>query len=264
VAVVLERRELPGGPSALVATEFEDAGFLAAFTERTGGVSDGPFQSLNLGLATDDHAANVFENRRRLAAAFELDRIAALRQVHGAAVINVGSEDDRRWEGFESLRRDLPAGDALATSAIGLGLIVLTADCVPVALADPRTGLMVVVHAGWRGVAGGAIRTAVDSFPDASGIIAAVGPAIGPDHYPVGRDVVAAVAAASPGGAVVQGNGDRPLLDLPGTIHRMLVDSGVTRVESAALCTACHPERFFSYRRDRATGRQALIGARLS
>jgi purine-nucleoside/S-methyl-5'-thioadenosine phosphorylase / adenosine deaminase len=121
-----------------------------------------------------------------------------------------------------------------------------------------------VVHAGWRGVAAGVIRAAVAAFSQPSGVLAAVGPAIGPDHYPVGKDVAAAVGAASTRGAVAEGNGDRALLDLPGTIHRLLVEAGVTRVESAALCTACHSDRFFSHRRDSSTGRQALIGARLS
>src|SRR5437867_1870180 len=149
----------------------EEAGFLAAFTERTGGVSDGPFRSLNLGLATADQPERVFENRRRLTQAFELDQVAATRQLHGSTVVMV--ESGIRWFGYPG-RRDLPGGDALATSSPRVGLVILTADCVPVALADPAADLLAVVHAGWRGVAAGVIGEAVRLFPHPPHVLAAV------------------------------------------------------------------------------------------
>jgi YfiH family protein len=262
VVDVLAERILPEGPAALVSTAFEDAGFLAAFTERTGGVSDGAFRSLNMGLATLDAAHRVFENRRRVAASFHLDHVAALRQVHGDTVIGV--EQDPKWQGFAGGHREVPEGDALWTSSVGLGLVVLTADCVPVALADPVTRTVAVVHAGWRGVAAGVLRQAVCVFPEPHRTLASIGPAIGPDHYEVGEEVVAAVASASDGGAVTRRGETRPHLDLPATVHRILSNLGVRQVERSEECTACLPDRFFSYRRDGPTGRQALIAASLA
>jgi YfiH family protein len=259
---VLERRTLPEGPTALISTALEDAGFLAAFTERTGGSSEGPYRSLNLGLATTDRPERVFDNRRRVTTGFGLQQVAALRQVHGSTVVNV--EAGNSWRGFDGGRREVPVGDALATAALELGLLILTADCVPVVLADPSTGTLVVAHAGWRGVAAGVLEQAVASFPQPGEIRAAVGPAIGPDHYEVGEEVVAAVAAATSGGAVTAGGTTRPHLDLPGTVARILGELGVRRIERSEECTACLPDRFFSYRRDGPTGRQALIAARMS
>jgi YfiH family protein len=258
---VLERRTLPEGPTALISTDLEDAGFLAAFTERTGGSSEGPFRSLNLGLATRDSPERVFDNRRRVTVAFGLPHVAALRQVHGSTVVRV--EAGPSWRGFDRDRRDVPQGDALTTAAADLGLLILTADCVPVVMADPVTGTLTVAHAGWRGVAAGVLVRAVACFPEPARVLAAVGPAIGPDHYEVGEDVVAAVASASDGGAITTG-GARPHLDLPGTVVQILGELGVRHIERSEECTACLPDRFFSYRRDGPTGRHALIAARLS
>jgi purine-nucleoside/S-methyl-5'-thioadenosine phosphorylase / adenosine deaminase len=262
VAVVLERRTLPEGPTALVSTALEDAGFLAAFTERTGGVSDGPFRSLNLGLATDDSPDHVFDNRRRVATGFGLDQVAALRQVHGSTVVRV--EAGPLWQGFDGRRREVPRGDVLSTASADLGLVVLTADCVPVVMGDPVTGLLTVVHAGWRGVAAGVLAEAVATFPEPGRVHAAVGPAIGPDHYEVGEEVVAAVASASEGGAITGRQTSRPYLDLPGTAAQILGELGIRHIERSEDCTACLPDRFFSHRRDGPTGRQALIAARLA
>jgi YfiH family protein len=259
--VVLERRTLPGGPAALISTAFEHAGFLAAFTERVGGVSDPPFDSLNLGLATDDAPDRVFENRRRLMGAFGLEQTAALRQVHGSTVVPV--ERHQHWSGFDHRRRSVPSGDALSTTSSGLGLVILTADCVPVALADPSTGMLAAVHAGWRGVACGVLGEAISAFPEPGRVLAAIGPAIGPDHYEVGEDVVSAVGSASRGGAITRRTAARPHLDLPGTVLRILGELGVQRIETCEQCTACAPERFYSHRRDGATGRQALLTARV-
>jgi len=259
---VLERRTLPEGPTALVSTALEDVGFLAAFTERTGGSSEGPFRSLNLGVATKDAPERVFDNRRRISTGFGLDQMAALRQVHGSTVVPV--EAGPSWRGFDGGRRDVPQGDALTTASADLGLLVLTADCVPVAMADPVTRTLAVAHAGWRGVAAGVLMQVVATFPEPGRVRAAVGPAIGPDHYEVGEEVVAAVASASIGGAITTGLAVRPHLDLPGTVAQILGELGVRHIERSEECTACLPDRFFSYRRDGPTGRQALIAVRLS
>jgi polyphenol oxidase len=257
---MLEPLTLPGGIAALVSADFRSAGFLAAFTERSGGVSDGPFATLNLGLRAGDDAARAAENRKRAATALGLASFAVVRQVHGATRFRVDRE--RAGAGFADPGDAMGAGDALFTDEPNLGIAILTADCVPVALADPETGRLAAIHAGWRGVAAGVIADTLREFDDPRRILAAVGPAIGPDHYEVGEEVVSAVGAVTTGGPVVQRGGPKPRLDLPGTIARILSEAGVRRIESASLCTACQPDRFFSHRRDGVTGRQALIAAR--
>lgn len=156
----------------------------------------------------------------------------------------------------------VPVGDVLTTSAPGVPLSVLVADCVPVALADPATGRVAAVHAGWRGIVAGVLEAAVAAFPRPQVLLAAVGPAVGPDHYEVGPDVAGAVSRAAPQAVVVQA-GEALRLDLGATVERTLRNLGVGRVDRAELCTACLPQRFFSYRRDRRTGRQALVAWRV-
>jgi YfiH family protein len=131
-------------------------------------------------------------------------------------------------------------------------------------LADPVAGRLATVHAGWRGVAGGIVGEALRSFDHPSDVRASIGPAIGPDHYEVDDDVVKAVDAVCPSGAVIRsrGSGTRPLLDLPSSIAGILIDAGVRRISSSGLCTACEEDRFFSYRRDGVTGRQGVVAIR--
>jgi purine-nucleoside/S-methyl-5'-thioadenosine phosphorylase / adenosine deaminase len=257
---VLSRTGFPNGVTALVSTLFERDGFLAAFTERGGGVSGPPFATLNLGLRTGDDRTSVIENRGRVASALGVDRFASARQVHGATLARLGA--DLAGAGFADAEEALDGADALVTMDRNVALAVLAADCVPVALADPRRGALAVVHAGWRGVAGGIVGTSLRSFEHPSEILAAVGPAIGVDHFEVGEDVVAVVASGTDGRAVVRRSGSRIYLDLPGTVERILRESGVAGVDRADDCTACEPDRFFSYRRDGRTGRQALIAVR--
>jgi YfiH family protein len=256
----MDRRALAEGIHALVPEGLESAGFVVAFTERSGGVSEDPFHSLNLGLRCGDDPARALENRRRLCGAVGIPPFALVRQVHGDRVVRAGRS--RVGAGFEDPSTALGSADAIVTSARRVPLAVLTADCVPVVLADPTTGRFAVVHAGWRGVARGILGSAVDRFPDPSKLLAAVGPAIGPDHYPVGEDVAEAVSAASPRGAVTSRSDSRILLDLPATVTRILGDAGIRAIDTAEACTACEPERFFSHRRDGVTGRQAVVAMR--
>jgi YfiH family protein len=257
---VLERRTF-GSLAALVSTRMEDEGFLVAFTERTGGTSEGPFASLNLGFKTDDDAANVLANRDRVREGLGVRPFACVRQVHGARMIRIGPA--RAGRGFTGPVGLVGDADALWTSARGVSMAVLTADCVPIALADPERGLLAVVHAGWRGVAAGIIDRAIERMAGANRILAAVGPAIGRDHYEVDEDVFAAVSAASPASAPAERRGDRFLLDLPGTVATILEAAGVRDLEIAGECTACEAGRFFSHRRDGESGRQALVAERL-
>lgn len=212
--------------------------YVVAFSTRLGGVSEGPFASLNLGLLTDDRRANVEENRRRLCAAVGADpaRLTLNRQVHGAEV-------HRAVAG----RRGIP-GDGLWTDEPGVPMLKVTADCLPVALArvngEPGVALL---HAGWRGLAEGVLEAGVAAL--GGRIAAVVGPGIGVCCYEVGPDV-----------ARVFGVRGRKL-DLRAAAERALRAAGVERLEHVDLCTACRADLFFSHRRDAGvTGRQGVIG----
>jgi polyphenol oxidase len=208
------------------------------FSDRLGGVSEGPYAALNLGLRTEDDPSRVSENRRRLceAAGADLERLSWPRQVHGSDVVRANGRGE--------------PGDAIWTEEPGLPVIVLTADCVPLALA--RLGgppALALVHVGWRGMVAGVVRAATDTL--GGPLAAAIGPGIGPCCYEVQEDVSALF--------------DRDLvsggrLDLPGAVERALRAAGVERVDRLDECTSCNADRFFSHRRDRGvTGRQGAI-----
>ena len=130
--------------------------------------------------------------------------------------------------------------------------------------ASPATGVVAVVHAGWRGIAAGILPRAAGLFGDAADVRVAIGPAIGPDHYEVKEDVALAVASASEAGALTDRRDGKLFLDLPGTARAHLKALEIRKVEDTGLCTACERTRFFSHRRDHgSTGRQAGIAVRL-
>lgn len=209
------------------------------FTTRRGGVSEGPYASLNLGRMTDDDPDAVDENRRRLPVPW--DRIAYGRQVHGA---DVHRADSPGWT---------DAVDGQATAARAVGALVMTADCLPVLLA--AEGAVAAIHAGWRGLAAGVLEEGVRALRDVGGtgpILVALGPCARECCYEVGEEVHTAV----PGARV----GDRNL-DLAGAAHKRLAAAGVDAVTDTGHCTMCSdPALFFSHRRDGGvTGRQAGI-----
>jgi len=225
-------------------------GAAAAFSTRLGGVSAPPFDGLNLGRLTDDVEENVTENRRRLAAAvgFEPAQVVFARQVHGTDLVDhrtavVSTLSDAG--GTKRVETMLEA-DGHVVSEPGVAALVFVADCLPVALAGPRGVAM--VHAGWRGLAGGIAAKGVEAVEATS---AAIGPGIGSCCYEVGEEVLETFAGL---GAVVAAG---RMLDLPEVARRQLVAAGVERIESAGLCTSCEEELFFSHRRDEGrTGRQ--------
>jgi len=214
------------------------------FTTRRGGVSAAPYDSLNLGVFTGDDPAAVAVNRSRLAgeAGVAEDRIVLSRQVHGRDVL--------RHDAPPEPGAPRPEADGHATSLPGLALLVLTADCLPVALAAP--GAVAMVHAGWRGLAAGVLEEGVAALRDlgADGpVAAAIGPGAGGCCYEVGDEVRAAFAD-------VPDAIDGRTVDLPTVARARLRALGVQEVHDAGLCTMCD-ERFFSHRRDRGTtGRQ--------
>lgn len=149
-------------------------------------------------------------------------------------------------------------GDALVTSRRQLALTVVTADCVPVLLADGER--LAAVHAGWRGLAGAILAATLDRFEDASGVTAWIGPAIGPCCYEVGDEVAEQVVAASAGrrSLLSAGPRDRPHLDLVGAARSQLEERGVRATHAAGVCTRCDSQRLWSYRRDGTTSGRNL------
>lgn len=220
-------------------------GAVAYFSDRRGGVSEGPFATLNLGLNTADDPVRVRENRRLLLAAIGAGShtLRWLKQEHGAEVW--------RWQrgAAASARADAPRADGQLTDSSQDALLVTTADCLPVALAGG--GLVAAVHCGWRGLAAGVLAAAVAHFAQPPS--AAIGPAIGPCCYQVGPEVAARFRDYE--GAL---RGDR--LDLRAVCEQQLRSLGVRRIAQVAACTACDPQRWFSHRRDGpATGRQGVV-----
>ena len=231
--------------SAPAPIEVQLPGARAVFSTRSGGVSDGPYRSLNLGILTDDDPARVTENRHRLADAAGIapERVAMGWQVHGT--------DIRRWDepptgGYSAPGARLDRVDGHVTDLPGLGLLVLAADCLPLALAAP--GRIAMLHCGWRGLAAGIVERALALFDEPPA--AALGPAIGPCCYEVGPEVHAAFAG-------LEGASRGRKLDIPAIARAQLAGGGVTAIEDVGLCTSCRPDLFFSHRRDEGvTGRQ--------
>lgn len=222
-------------------------GARAVFSTRGGGASHPPFESLNLGILTEDDPQAVVENRRRLVAALGLpaERVAIGRQVHGAELaVHTGPQHPSP---FAELGVEIPEVDGHVVTAPGAAALVFVADCLPVALAGPRG--CAILHCGWRGLAGGIIDRGVEAVAATE---AAIGPGIGPCCYEVGNEVLAAFAGL--GAGIASGS----MLDLGEVARRLLQRAGVERIESADLCTSCERDLFFSHRRDAGrSGRQA-------
>jgi polyphenol oxidase len=234
--------------------EAELGGGRAAFSTRLGGVSEPPFDSLNLGLLTEDDEDAVADNRMRLGAALDLtpDQVLFARQVHGTELIEHPGEFSCSFSLSDNKKEQTKApaeADGHVVRSPGTAPLVFVADCLPVALSGPDGVAM--VHAGWRGLAGGILGAGAEAVGATS---AAIGPGIGPCCYEVGVEVLGAFSGLGDGVALGR------MLDLPEVARQLLVRAGVEEVESAGLCTSCEEELFFSHRRDRGrTGRQAGI-----
>jgi polyphenol oxidase len=234
--------ELPGGR--------------VTFTTRLGGVSEGPYSSLNLGILTDDDPARVTRNRELAAEEVGIDPGAVVMgwQVHGAEVAEWARPPVPGSGGYAHPGAELKKVDGHATTSEEVALLVLVADCLPVALATP--GRVAMLHCGWRGMAGGIIERALRDFDEPPA--AAVGPGIGRCCYEVGDEVLGAFAHLD---NVAGGR----MLDLRAVAEKKLRAAGAQQVEQVPLCTSCRPDLFFSHRRDAGvTGRQAGLVRRVA
>ena len=277
-----------GGLHLLAWPAVDASGADAAVTARSGGVSSGPYATLNLSLGVGDDPGCVLENRRRLAGGFGAspEDFVFARQVHGTGVRVVGAAD--RGSGVFRLDDAIADADALVTKSPGVVLAILTADCVPIVLHDPVAGVLACVHAGWRGTVAGVTAAALAAMQALgarpSDVTAGIGPAIAAVRYQVGADVHQAVTQAfgpattfiSPDARPGAGP-DRWLLDLWAANRNALVEAGVPapQIYTTTLPTGptsptspripttptgpTTPGYFFSDRSARPCGRLALV-----
>lgn len=223
------------------------AGVKHGFFGREGGVSTGIYASLNAGTGSNDDPANVLENRRRIAAAFgvERDHLMGVHQVHSSDAVFV----DAPWEG------ERPRADALVTTTPSLAISILTADCTPILFADLEAKVIGAAHAGWRGAIGGVIENTLALMEhhgaERTRIAAAIGPCIHQSSYEVGPEFEAEFVVANPDFAqfFVPGAGDRFHFDLPGFCASRLAAAGVTQIEALPLDTYAESKRLHSHRR---------------
>jgi YfiH family protein len=248
---------VPDPVPILLSPALKTAGFVHGFSTREGGVSEPPYESFDFAILRDP--ARLAENQRRLAEAvgFDPQRLFQTRQVHGRALA-VASGDPRALI-------DQEADALVAEPGSGNAVAVRVADCVPVLIADPETGRVAAVHAGWRGVELGIVGVALEKLDGGRGLVAAIGPCIGACCFEVGADVGARIAAATTEDAiasrVVSSPRGKVMVDLRRAVRAQLRAGGLAdeHVDDVPGCTRCDAKRFYSYRRDGdASGR--LVG----
>lgn len=227
----------------------------AFITTRHGGVSVGPHASFNLGLRADEDPQTVDANRALLYQ--HLPQTPKwLRQVHGTRVVDADTVDSAQ---------DSPHADASVARQPNTVCAVMIADCLPVLFTNREGTHVAGAHAGWRGLAGGVIANTVERLREAgddpADLMAYIGPGIGPTAFEVGQDVYDAFTLPDPDAkqAFVPHRPGKWLADLFTLARRALGRAGITRVYGGGLCTYSDPARFYSYRRDKVTGRMAAF-----
>jgi polyphenol oxidase len=224
----------------------------ALITTRNGGVSTGPYASFNLGRRSGDDPQAVAANHARLRGLLPQEP-KWLKQVHGTRVADADAPDE------------MPEADASLARRAGTVCAIMIADCLPVLLCDRKGSVVAAAHAGWRGLAGGVIENAVREMAEAGAapaeLLAYLGPAIGPSAFEVGCDVYDAFLARDPlcAQAFTPHRPGKWLADLFLLARQALERSGVGSIYGGDLCTVSDPQRFFSYRRDKTTGRMAAL-----
>lgn len=241
-------------PELLLANWEAPDNVVAFTTTRIGGLSSPPYESFNLADHCGDEFETVQNNRERLANCLEKGlSFQWLRQEHGVQVLHTSS------------CVGVPTADALVSNQAGIACCVLTADCLPVFLAEENGKEVCVIHAGWQGMSNGIIGEAIEKMhTDAKHLVAWLGPAIGPCHYEVGSDVRdrytnnfgELLSESCFQSTAVDG---KYMADLFSIANHILMSCGVNKISGGDHCTHCDQENFFSYRRDGVTGRMANI-----
>ncbi len=250
----------------ITAPGFEGQGLVHAFTTRTGGVSEGPFESLNLSWSRGDDKARVVENRRRVARALGDIALVFANQVHGDTILKVDAEPEGVWSAGE--------GDALMTDQPGLGLCAQTADCTPILLFDPERPAVAAIHSGWRGTVQEIARKTLQAMGDAYGtrpeqVLAAIGPSISKANYRVGPEVLEQFEALFGdlyGGLIGPRDAEGGAgLDVAEACRRQLLEAGVpaAQISLVKVCTFDEEARLFSSRRAARDGHAGQFGGQV-
>lgn len=224
------------------------------FTTRAGGASAPPYEALNLGMHVEDSWSRVHANRQLVARAVGLadDGLVFAQQVHGAGVAVVDRSSSRARNG------GVAAVDALVTATPGIGLVVLAADCLPVLLADAGAGVVAAAHAGRQGLLAGVLEATLSAMQDLGATAACTSAVLGPAAcgrcYEVPQDMADDAERRLPGSRSTTRQGTASV-DLTAGARRVLERAGVDAVTEVGGCTIEQPDRWFSYRRDRTTGR---------
>jgi len=257
------------GVLAMTWTAFDDLDLDAVMTTRTGGVSTGVYESLNVALHVGDVDALVVENRHRAAGAVQagLEDLVFCNQTHGRGVLTVTAAD--RGRGTTSLATAVDGIDALVTAETGPVLVMMVADCVPIVLYSPAAHVAAAVHSGWRGTVARVSELALSAMADlgapAADIVAGIGPAADPERYQVGPEVAEAVAECFGGDTtgILRRDGlaaGKYLLNLWEANRRILLGTGVPEEQiHVAGVPSGDTGPFFSDRAARPCGRNALL-----
>lgn len=223
-------------------------------------MSEGPFHALNLGRSLGDRPSAVTENRRRFAEAarYDANALVEAHQVHGAAVRVIDPGED------PAASSQKPADALIGRDGVTVGIRV--ADCVPILIADPKTGWVAAVHAGWRGIVAGVVQETFRALyrlgASPADCCAAIGPHIEACHFEVGEDVASQIQAAAAGATVVFEDSGSLRVSLEAAVRAQILDAGLSadRIDRIAGCTFAEQDRFFSYRRDSGTtGRHLAV-----
>jgi YfiH family protein len=232
----------------IITPEWElPAGVQARLTTRVGGLSQAPYDSFNLATHVGDDRASVLANRRAL-----------LLKLTGVTAIQWLTQVHSNWVVQAYGGTVVPVADASSTDRSGLACAVLTADCLPVLFCRDDGRQVAAAHAGWRGLADGVLLNALAQFPDPKRVLVYLAPCIGPSAFEVGPEVKAAFGWGS-SDCFVAGAGDRWLGNLQGLATEQLQAAGVRSIAANSDCTMTNSERYFSYRRDGDSGRQASV-----
>jgi YfiH family protein len=223
----------------------------ACYTLRQNGHSDKPYDSFNLALHVDDEPEKVKLNRQLLVHEIQQENIYWLEQIHGTDVVNLDGETKTQ-------------ADASVTRHKNKVCCVMTADCLPVFFCDQQGQQVAVAHAGWRGLCQGVLQNTVASFNNLDSVLAYLGPAISQNAFEVGEDVLQSFISRYPHLNItecfIRGNkADKWMADLYGLARLILNDCGVTAIFGGGECTFTQEEKYFSYRRDKQTGRMANL-----